>query len=178
MPKKIVITGGPASGKTSIIKALETMGYPCLHEISREVTLQGRQNGIQHLFISDPLLFSEKLLEGRIAQYVQAENLTDNFVFIDRGIPDVVAYLDRVGTDYPNPFTKACIEYTYDEVFILPPWEEIYSQDNERYEDFKEATILFEYLKKTYNTYEYQHVHVPCGSIEERVQYIIDHLNK
>lgn len=178
MPKKIVITGGPSSGKTSIIKALESYGFPCIHEISREVTLEARQNGIQQLFVSNPLLFSEKLLEGRIKQHQIADTFSSEYVFIDRGIPDVVAYLDRTGTDYPNHFIKACIDYSYDEVFILPPWKDIYIQDSERYEDFQESIVLFDYLKDTYDTYEYKHVHVPEGTVQNRVNYILDYLKK
>ena len=37
MIKRIIITGGPCSGKTSIIDSLKDEGYKCFNEISREV---------------------------------------------------------------------------------------------------------------------------------------------
>ena len=43
MLKKIVITGGPGSGKTSLIDFLEENGYQCQHEISRQVTLEAKK---------------------------------------------------------------------------------------------------------------------------------------
>ena len=69
MLKKIVITGGPGSGKTSLIDFLEENGYQCQHEISRQVTLEAKKKGIDQLFLSDPILFSQLLLKGRLQQY-------------------------------------------------------------------------------------------------------------
>ncbi len=176
MPKKIVISGGPSSGKTSLIAALEKQGHCCIHEVSREITLKARQNGIEHLFRTDPLLFSKMLLEARIEQFEQATALNAEFVFLDRGIPDVVAYLDRNQLSYPTAFKQACETHQYDAVYILPPWKDIHITDNERYEDYDEAKILFEYLYKSYETYDYNHVFVPKGTIEERISFILDHL--
>jgi len=58
-----VITGGPGSGKTTLVKELEAKGFACLHEISRQIILEAQQQGIDQLFLEDPLLFSRKLLE-------------------------------------------------------------------------------------------------------------------
>ena len=35
--KKIVLTGGPSSGKTSIIKNLKKLGFLCFDEVAREL---------------------------------------------------------------------------------------------------------------------------------------------
>ena len=37
MIKRIIITGGPCSGKTSIIEALKEREYYCFNEVSREI---------------------------------------------------------------------------------------------------------------------------------------------
>ncbi len=55
---KILITGGPGSGKTSIINELENKNYNCEHEIVRSLTLQVKENGIDQLFLKNPLNFS------------------------------------------------------------------------------------------------------------------------
>ena len=38
MIKRIVITGGPGTGKTALVRELENRGYDCFHEIIREMT--------------------------------------------------------------------------------------------------------------------------------------------
>ena len=173
--KKIVITGGPGTGKTSVIMELEQKGHLCLHEISRQVTLEAQKEGISQLFLEKPLLFSEKLLEGRIKQYKEAEKRNSDVIFIDRGIPDVVAYLDYFGNDYPSIFTQAFTDYRYDQVFILPPWETIYTRDNERYESFEQAVLIHHHLHQSYHTAGYEPIEVPTGNIKKRVSYILDH---
>ncbi|MDO6596968.1 ATP-binding protein [Oceanihabitans sp. 2_MG-2023] len=172
--KKIVITGGPGTGKTSIINELTKRGYHCMEEISRQITLKAREDGIEQLFLTEPLLFSELLLKGRKQQFVDADALTNDFVFLDRGIPDVLAYMDFIGDDYPKEFEDACKENLYDHVFILAPWQEIFSSDSERYENFEQAIEIHKHLLNTYKTYNYSLLDVPFGAIESRTDFILN----
>ena len=82
MLKKIVITGGPGSGKTSLIDFLEENGYQCQHEISRQVTLEAKKKGIDQLFLSDPILFSQLLLKGRLQQYQEVDHFKKQYYFM------------------------------------------------------------------------------------------------
>jgi predicted ATPase len=172
--KIIAIIGGPGSGKSSIIKGLETKGYCCYPEISREITHEAKKRGIEQLFLEDPLLFSQMLLDGRIKQFYNAKNEPHQWVFIDRGIPDVVAYLNYIGDGFPAHFDTACRENVYDKIFILPPWERIYESDNERYESFEQAKTIHKHLTKTYNEYGYNLIEVPKDSVDNRIIFILD----
>jgi len=172
--KKIVITGGPGTGKTAIINQLKSEGYYCFEEISRQIILEAQKEGIEQLFLTDPIIFSQKLLDGRALQFKEAETSTEAKVFLDRGIPDVLAYMDYLGTKYPEPFVEACKDFVYDKVFVLAPWKEIFISDNERYENFDQASKIHEYLVKTYKNYGYKVIDVPFGSIKDRAQYIIN----
>ena len=153
----IVIIGGPGTGKSTIIDGLIANGYCCYPEISRQVTLEAQKQGIEQLFLEKPLLFSEMLLEGRKKQYENALKEPHEIVFIDRGIPDVLAYMHYIGDNYPAFFEAACQEYKYSKIFILPPWEEIYTSDSERYENFEQAKnieiTLLKPIKITVTTY-------------------------
>lgn len=172
--KKIVITGGPGTGKTSIINELKRLGHVCLDEISREITLKARQDGIDQLFLTQPLLFSELLLEGREEQYAQANTLSKDFVFLDRGIPDVVAYMDYIGDTYPKKFVTSCKNHVYDMAFILEPWQEIFVSDSERYENFDQAVKIHHHLLNTYERFNYTLMDVPFDTIENRAQFILN----
>ena len=176
MAKKIVFAGGPATGKTTLIQTLELRGYACAQEVSRQVTLEARENGITQLLVSAPLLFSEKLLEGRVNQFKEAHKNKASLVFLDRGIPEVLAYLDRGNTPYPNHFTKACEDNQYDRVFIFPPWEEIYTSDNERYEDYQEALKIYPFLKAAYDRFGYESIILPKDTIENRISFVLENI--
>ncbi|MGB7842510.1 MAG: ATP-binding protein [Salinimicrobium sp.] len=174
--RKIVITGGPGTGKTSVIEALEQNGYFCFHEVSREVIREAKKKGIDQLFLEEPLLFSELLLEGRIKQHREASEMPAELVFLDRGVPDVVAYMNYFGNEYPPVFNKVCKDYLYEKVFILPPWEDIYTEDNERYESYEQAVAIHDELARSYAFHGYEPIEVPCGSIAERTLFILEHL--
>ena len=148
-----------------------------MHEISRDVTLKAKEDGIDQLFLEDPILFSKKLLEGRLLQFQEGNNNKKEILFYDRGLPDITAYMDYLGTNYPDSFHKTCIENRYHKIFLLPPWEDIYMQDNERYETFIEAKNIYSYLITSYNKYKYEVHEIPLGSIEHRINYILDHIN-
>ena len=174
----IVIIGGPGTGKTTIIDGLVAKGYCCYPEISREVTLEAKKQGIEQLFLEKPLLFSELLLEGRKKQFQNATKEPHEVVFIDRGIPDVLAYMHYIGDSYPATFDTACREHTYSKIFILPPWEEIYISDNERYENFEQAKLIYNHLTETYQNYGYKLIEVPKDTMDNRILFILDEISR
>lgn len=172
-PKKIVVTGGPGTGKSTLINNLIKRGYKCLEEISRQVILEAKKEGIDQLFLTQPLRFSELLLEGRQNQFISAASYTNDTVFFDRGIPDILAYMDYSGDTYPEHFVKVCKQSEYDQVFILNPWEAIYTSDNERYESFDQAIKIHEHLVNTYQSFNYTLIDVPFDTVENRTDFIL-----
>ncbi|MFP9099818.1 AAA family ATPase [Flavobacterium sp. RHBU_24] len=179
MSKEIVVLiGGPGSGKTTLIDRLTEKGYLCYPEISREVIMEARAQGIEQLFLENPLLFSELLLEGRKKQFHTAVAETADVVFIDRGIPDVLAYMHYIGDAYPAFFDAACREYVYTKIFFLPPWEEIYTADEARYENYEQAKLISGHLQETYKKYGYNLIEVPKDTPDNRILFILGHLNQ
>jgi len=177
MQKKIVITGGPGTGKSTVILALEKMKFTCMHEISREVTLMARKNGIEQLFLKDPMLFSKMLLEGRVNQYKEASEIDAAIVFFDRGIPDVFAYMNYLSVKYPPIYRKESENKKYfNPIFLMPPWKEIYITDDARYESFEQSLAIHNHLKTAYKSLGYTIIEVPTGTVEERAKFILDNI--
>ena len=172
--KRIVITGGPGTGKTSLINTLAARGFSHMPEVSRDVTRAAREKGIEQLFLHDPIRFSQALLEARIQQHKAGEAHLGRPLFYDRGVPDVIAYLDYLGTAFDPGFEQACFEHRYDAVFILPPWMDIFEQDDERYETFQEAQRIHEFLLRRYQKVGYQPLSVPEGSLSYRLDFILN----
>lgn len=178
-PRKIIITGGPSTGKSTVIKELTHRNYYCFDEVSREIIREAKEQGIDQLFLEDPLLFSRKLIEGRLKHYHQADALDREVVFFDRGIPDVNAYMKFIKQPIPDEFEKITREHPYDRlVFIMPPWQEIFTGDEERYEDFNQAQLIHNKLVNYYKDLGYFLVFVPFGTVEKRADYIIKSLAK
>lgn len=175
--KKIVLIGGPGTGKSSVIAELNKRGYSCKPEISREIILDAQKKGIDQLFLTDPILFSRLLLKGRIKQFTEANQSNAKFIFFDRGIPDISAYLDFSKTTYPKEFKVKNKTYIYDFIFHFKPWKAIYKNDNERYESFEEANTIDQFLLKTYKDLGYPIITVPFDTISKRADFILNSLN-
>ncbi|KAB1068618.1 ATP-binding protein [Tamlana haliotis] len=171
--RKILITGGPGTGKSTLINALIARGFLCMEEISRQVIIEAQKKGIDQLFLTDPMQFSNMLLKGRAQQFYDAQKIKDQTVFFDRGVHDVLAYMDFIGDAYPTEFTETCKNARYDMVFILKPWKAIYISDSERYETFEQAQDIYKYLVKTYEAYQYQLIDVPFDTVENRTNFIL-----
>lgn len=171
---RAVLIGGPGTGKTSVINALKEKGYNVLPEISRQVTIEAQKKGIDQLFLTDPLAFSDRLLEGRVSQY---EKATSGLYFYDRGIPDVPAYHRFTGDLIPKTYIEKSQNLRYDYCFYFPVWDEIYQQDSERYENLDQAKKISGIIKDEYESLGYDVIDVPKTSIEDRVAFILKHLN-
>jgi len=183
--KRIVITGGPGTGKTVIIKALEESGHYCFHEFIRSMTLEARKEwdletkGTNPIaFVDDSKSFNIKLLDGRREQFKKASELDNEITFYDRGMPDVIAYMDYFEQSYEDNFRKTCEQHKYDQAFILPPWKDIYVQDNERLESYGQATEIHHHLMNTYTSLGYKVIEVPFASVEDRMQFILNKIQK
>ena len=178
MQKKIVLIGGPGTGKSSVLKQLKHSGFFCMEEISREITIKAQKEGIDQLFLTEPILFSKLLLQGRKEQHQRASDTTHNLVFFDRGLPDIHAYLDYTKEKYPSYFKESSKKYNYDYVFHFRPWKEIFITDSERYESFEEAKVIDTYLEKTYKDLNYSLIEVPFDTVENRSNFILNWLKK
>jgi len=81
-----------------------------------------------------------------------------------------------IGDNYPAFFNNACREHTYTKIFILPPWEEIYVSDEARYENYEQAKLIYNHLVETYEYYSYELIEVPKGTVEERIDFILNQI--
>ncbi len=168
--RPIVITGGPGAGKTSIIEQLAQQGCVTFAESSRNVIEQQLvvPNGI--LPWTDLPAFANLCL-ALMQQQKQQANQQAGFCFVDRAIPDIVAYLQLGGCQVSSSILSACQGY-HRQVFSCQPEPSIYVQDDVRPHSFDEAMQVHVLINKIYTQLGYQVVDVPWGSIEQRVLFI------
>ena len=183
--KRIVVTGGPGTGKTVLISSLEENGFHCFHEVIRTMTLDalGEIDLNEQLvnpidFVDDAKSFNDELIDARLKHFMNGKKVDKDHLFYDRGLPDVIAYMNYFKQPVEKKYTDLCLEHRYDEVLILPPWKEIYVQDNERMENFEQACGIHEQLEKTYIELGYTPIEVPFGSIKNRLHFVVDFIKK
>lgn len=169
--KKILITGGPGAGKTSIIDELEKRNFNCEHEIVRSLTIEGKKKGKDQAFLSDPLKFTKKLLDLRISQFNKIQE--NKITFYDRGVHDTLAYLKYIKVNIGDDLNNKCKKIKYNMVFVLPPWEKIYQPDDCRYESFEESIKIFKQIIEIYEYFEMNTIILKQGTIDDRVNKIL-----
>lgn len=171
---KYIITGGPGSGKTSIIEALSRLGYTTFSEVSRTLIQQQIKLEQGMLPWRNMEGFANLALYEMRQQYHTATAM-DKLCFFDRGIPDLMGYIHFSNAELSPEILKVAKDYVYAPVvFICPPWPEIYVNDPERPQTFKDAQDLFHSIKTAYETLHYNVIEVPRDTMSFRVQFILD----
>lgn len=171
-----VITGGPGFGKTTLIKALEQQGYKSMPESSRFLIQEIVARGGSELPWLDRAAFQDLIVPRRIDDYLGIRE--DGTYFFDRGLPDEIAYYCKDGLEPPPACMEACSRYRYDQVFVVPPWEEIHVNDAERKESFEEAVRIHHEIERAYEELGYGVIEVPRDTVENRVSFILAHLQR
>lgn len=91
-----VITGGPSSGKKTVLGILKAMGYRVIPEVARGVIDRANRQGITTQELRrDEVKFQESLLSIKLK--LEKELPRKQIIFWNRGMPDSVAYLQNCG---------------------------------------------------------------------------------
>jgi predicted ATPase len=173
----VVITGGPGSGKSTLIDALGARGFARTIEAGRAIIQEQVKSGGHALPWSDPRAFAELMFEWELRSYRDAAE-KNGVVFFDRGIADVVGYLRLMALPVPAHMDAAVRSHRYHRrVFVAPPWPEIFAQDAERKQTLEEAERTYQVMVETYAAYGYVLVELPRVSVDKRIAFVIGELN-
>tara|TARA_B100000927_G_scaffold50400_1_gene37252 strand:+ start:2062 stop:2607 length:546 start_codon:yes stop_codon:yes gene_type:complete len=173
--KRIVLAGGPSTGKTSVLNELIKLGFKCYEEAARDIL--SKYEGKGSSFKSDPIKISNEILKKRDKDFNDAKKILckKNIVFFDRGVHEITAYLRSINCskDY---WEKLLNKYDYDIVFFFPNWKEIYIKDENRIEEYEEAIKISPYIDTVYEESSILKIKVPNTSIEDRVKFILNNI--
>lgn len=171
-----VVTGGPGSGKSSLIKAMAKRGFRIMPEAGRAIIQNQVRIDGPALPWADRAVFAELMLGWEMRSYHEAV-ASDVPVLMDRGIPDVVGYLTLCNLPVPAHIEAAAEIYPYNkQVFLAPYWDAIFTQDTERKQDRQEAEATGIVMAETYIRLGYQIVELPLVGIEQRADFMADRL--
>lgn len=169
-----VITGGPGSGKSTLVAALAAEGIAHMPEAGRTIIRDQLAIGGTALPWCDPSAFAEQMLGWELRSYRAALALEGPVVF-DRGIPDVAGYLRLSGLPVPEHVAQAAARFRYHQrVFVAPPWQDIFRQDAERRQSWETAQATFAAMVDVYTGLGYALLPLPLAPIEERVRFVRD----
>lgn len=157
-------------GKTTVIRHLGDMGDRVVEETARAVIREQVEAGGRGVPWLDNDLYVSVCAERDTAIF---DGLADETrrVFFDRGI------IDSYGANGSTPspaLVEAVRTRRYNrQVFIFPPWREIYEADAERKQDWPEAERTFDAIRRRLPELGYDAVVVPKASVAERAAFVL-----
>lgn len=167
-----VVTGGPGSGKTSLITELACRGFHTISESGRAVIREEVASGGDALPWADRMAYAERMLERDLRAYEDAQTLSGPVIF-DRSIPDILGYLTLCGLPVPPHVAAATKAARYNaRVFLAPYWDEIFTQDTERKQTCAEAKATCAVMRETYTALGYQITELPRADIVTRADFV------
>jgi len=172
-PHLHVITGGPGTGKTTVLRELQQRGFGVAEEVARQIIREQIDGGGDAVPWADTKRYTQLMLERQIESFLALMSAS-SLTFCDRGIPDVLCYARITQLADSSAIISACQNFRYSQrVFMLPPWPEIYTTDTERKQTLEEAIETYYLMLATYRDCEYEVVEVPPGTVESRASLIL-----
>jgi len=171
-----VITGGPSTGKTTLLAELEKRGFETIPEAARAVIDRAAGRGISvEQLRADECGFQEEV--AKLKDEIGSEIDADRIVFFDRGMQDTEAYMQYYGFEM-SPATKKMMEdYSYRLVFLLENLP-FYEEDYARTEDENFSIAIRQLLYDVYSNHGMRPICVPAMSVEERASFIINEIEE
>jgi predicted ATPase len=166
-----VITGAPSSGKTTVINQLSKRGHRVKHEVARAYIDQRLAKGeTLEQIKADPLAFERHILQSKVE--IEKRLPPEQLIFLDRAIPDSIAYFELEGLDKNEP-AGLSRHLRYQNIFLFEGLE--FEKDSVRWEDRDQAVRLETLLAKAYSDLGYTITRVPVMSVEARVDFVLRH---
>lgn len=170
--KIFAISGGPCTGKTSIIKELAKRGYQTIPEAAREIATKDKRFIGKTINEINRQEFQDEILKHQIKLHEDFLLKNSGLGFSDRGFGDSLAYYRLIGLKFSNKYSDYIKNFRYKGVFILEPLR-FYKTDGLRTETKEEQSKIHDEIMRVYEEMGYDLIKIPQMPVEERIALIL-----
>lgn len=167
--KTIVFTGGPCSGKSTVLEELAKKGHAVLRETAKEIVAKRKHIPItkEESEIRQDLIFNEQLKKEEEAEK------GIGVLFLDRSLIDGLGYsVLYEGENSLEKYFPKVLGRKYDKIFLFERLP--FSSQGFRPETEEEANKIHDAMNSIYQRFGYEPIRVPKMSVEERVDFIFE----
>lgn len=163
---RIVITGGPSVGKTTIVSMLASRGYPVVHEQATQIIKEG-----EFLPWIDRSSFQEEVLRRQLAAEASVGELPGP-VFLDRGLFDGEAYYIYDQLEIPKAFST--FDATRYSLALLIEELPFFDTTEVRRENLEFTHKISKVIEQCYAGRGVKVVRVPAMPPAERLEFVLE----
>jgi len=170
--KKIVFTGGPCSGKSTILEELSKRGFSVLRETAKEIVTKRKDIPMtkEESEIRQDLIFNEQLKKEE-----NAEGGLIGVLFLDRSLIDGLGYsVLYEGEDSIKRYTPMIKEKEYNKIFLFERLP--FDSQGFRPETEEEANRIHSAMNSIYKRFGYEPINVQKMSVKRRVNFVLENV--
>jgi predicted ATPase len=171
MSRLVVISGCSSGGKSTLLTELARRGYPVVEEPGRRVVREELASGGPALPWTDELAFARRVFAIALTD-LRAASSDGEWTFFDRGVVDAAVALRHLAGESFEAAAPELRAY-HRQVFLAPPWRQIYLTDAERRHEFEEATAEYGRLVEGYRALGYTVTVLPKAGVEDRADFVL-----
>ena len=175
MTRKYVLTGGPGTGKSTLLAELQKRGVYAIKEVAEYLIEKELKGNGKILPWNNRERFQRNVLETQIIWEKEIPSEI-KVSCSDRGIPDGIAFYRLDGIRPPEEIIGSAQNTDYKEIFILDPLSE-YQKTRIRREDIRMAKRIHETLNEVYKELGYRPIRIYDESLEDRIERVLDIIN-
>lgn len=174
MNRFVVLSGCSGGGKSSLAAELRRRGYPVVDEPGRRVIAEEERGDGRALPWHDMKAFLLRAIAIAREDLERARAARDGWVFFDRGLIDALVALGNIeGDSTAGSFADGTLHYHH-RVFLVPPWPEIFVQDEARRHDLSFAKQEYSRLLAAYPALGYETIVLPKVSVAQRADHVLE----
>lgn len=173
MPHRHILTGAPGSGKTALIRHLETLGHDIVEEAATDVISQAQATGVSRPWERPEFITGITALQA----FREAALMRSGRRFADRSLFCTIALVEWLGHPMPPDLLEQADRLIATGWFDSPVFfvEQLGFIENTeaRRISFDEATRFAAVHRTVYRRYGFELTSVPPASIAERAEIIL-----
>lgn len=179
----VVITGGPGSGKTSLVTYLGSLGYATVSEAAIQIIeeLNG-QLGVADQIAwrqQHPAEFQRRVTYRQAALEAACSIASGGLAFCDRGRPDAKAYAQLAGYKLDAEVRSLVEAQRYLRIFLLDTLNSFAERPaTGRISDRARSLRIHDLLDEAYCSSGYAPCRVPGLPIPDRAQFVLSELGE
>ncbi|MEL6574063.1 MAG: AAA family ATPase [Pseudomonadota bacterium] len=167
----VLLTGCSSGGKSTLLKALEERGFATVQEPGRRIVADELKGAGKALPWVDMRAFALRAIEVAKSD-LEAAQLVDDIVFFDRGLIDAAVALAYSGGPTIQETLGEALAYEK-QVFIVPPWRELFAEEVERRHSFDAAVQEHHRIEQALDALGYMRTELPKVTVQERAEIVL-----